>query len=572
MPNCTSISRTMRRWLACSAAALLVLAGMAAPAAAQSDEMKPIAVISATNYTELLSDVDFLGQFGGQVKAGQQADSMLMLFTQQQGLQGLDKSKPWGAVVLTDGFQFVPVVCLPVTDYDKLLALPTMFQMGVSDVGDGISEIEIPNQSIYVKKSGNWAFLAQAPEMLESTPADPAKLFNSLAKDYDLGVRVMVQNVPEMYRSIAIEQIRAGAQQGLQQMPNETDEAFEARSKMTEANIEQLVKLVNELDELEIGFNTEPEAGNVTLDFTCSGIAGSDLGNQIASYTPVGTKFSGCIKEGAAIQFNLTSETPSDVLDSQRDAMMGQLSSLRQQIMNAIDQEVDLPNEEARDTVKEAIGDLMDSLEATALTGKLDMAGYFDVSDDSLSMVAGGYAKETSKIESALKKLAALVEGDPNFPGINWNADSHAGCTIHSLSIPVPADEEDAREMLGESLDVALALGDDTFYLAAGANSMSNMKAAMDASGGSSDVVKPMKISVALTPLVRLGLKAEPDATGEAMLDALTTKSEGEDQIHVTVDMVDGKARYRLELEKGVLHAFGAAAMEARRQGAAAGF
>ncbi len=116
-----------------------------------------------------------------------------------------------GAVVQTDGFQFVPVVCLPVSDLDALLQLPGMFAMTTSDIGDGITEIEIPNQSVFVKKDGNWAFLAQQPEMLETTPDNPGEMFDKLTADYDVAARVMLQNVPEMYRSIAIEQMRAGA-------------------------------------------------------------------------------------------------------------------------------------------------------------------------------------------------------------------------------------------------------------------------------------------------------------------------------------------------------------------------
>ncbi|MGI9456806.1 MAG: hypothetical protein ACR2NU_09600, partial [Aeoliella sp.] len=433
-----------------------------------SGEMKPVAVIAASSYDELIADIDHLGELGGQPKAGQQIEGMLALFTQGQGLQGLDKAKEWGAVVQTDGFQFNPIVCLPVSDLDSLLGLVEGFGMTTSDVGDNITDIESPNQSIYVKQEGDWACVAQTPEMLTDTPADPADLFKSLTDEYDIGARVMLQNVPEMYRQIAIQQLQAGAEQGLERMPNENDDAYEARRKGVEANIDQVVQLMEELDEITIGFNVDNSAGNAYLDFAYSALPGSQAASALAAYEAMKTNFAGCLNEQAAVRFNITAETPPEVLAQQSEQIEVQIQSLRQQAMNAIDQEAELPNDAARDTLKEAANDLLDALEATALTGQFDAAGHVDVDAGTFSVVAGGFAKETGKIESAAKKIVALVENEPGFAGVSWNADSHQGASIHTMSIPVPADEEEAQKLFGDSLDLALALGNDVVYFAAG--------------------------------------------------------------------------------------------------------
>lgn len=572
MPTCTCPRNLLGRTLSCVALSALMAFTLTAPAEAQTGEMKPVAVVAVTDYDELLTDIDYLGQFGGQVKAGQQMNNMLLLFTQNKGLEGLDKSKPWGAVVQTDGFQFTPVVCLPVTDLDSLLELVSVFGMATSDVGDGVTEIEIPNQSVYVKQEGDWAFLAQTPEMLATTPADPGKMFVEMTGDYDVAARVMVQNVPEMYRSIAVEQLRAGAEQGLQQQDGETDEAFEARRKVTEAQVEQIAQFINELDELALGFNSDPEQGGVILDFVYGGLPDTQVAKAIQAYTNTQTKFAGCMKDGAAMQMNICVTSPPELVAEYRDQMQGQIDSMRQQIANAIDQEADLPNEEARDTVKEAANDLMDVFEATAMTGQFDMAGHMDIREGSMSAVAGGFTKDTGKIESALKKLAALVEDDPEFPGVNWNAESHAGASIHTMSIPVPADEDEARQLFGDALDIAVALGDDVAFVAGGLNCVSEIKAAMDGSGGSPVAVKPMNFSLALTPIMQMVAETQPNPAVDAMLEALATKSDGMDQVHLTGEEVDGQLRTRFTIEEGVLQAIGASVMEARRQGAAAGF
>jgi hypothetical protein len=140
------------------------------------------------------------------------------------------------------------------------------------------------------------------------------------------------------------------------------------------------------------------------------------------------------------------------------------------------------------------------------------------------------------------------------------------------MSIPVPEDEPDTRDLLGEKLDVALAMGSDVVYFAAGQDCVGQLKQAMDASNGSAESVKPMQLSIALTPILQMASQAQPNPVADSMFDALTTKSDGQDQLHMTAEAVDGKLRARLELEKGVLEAIGAAVMSARRQGAAAGF
>lgn len=567
MPN----PRTFRSLLLGAIAGLAALAPLATRATAQ-DETKTVAVIAVTSYDELLTDIDYLGEFGGQVQAGQSLNNMLLMFTQNKGLQGVDQSKAWGAMVQTDGQQFMPVVCLPVTDLDAVLATVSNFGMTTSEIEDGLTEIEMPNQSVYVKKQGNWAFVSQEAEHLSTTPGDPADTFTKMTAEYDVAARVMVQNVPAIYRAMAVENVRKGAEQGMERQEGESDEAYEDRKKMTEANIEQIAKSIDELEEVSLGFNTDTDAGNVILDFSYRARPDTQLAKGIAVYQDTKTDYAGCMNEGAAMLFNISATTPPELLSEYRDQMQGQWQSMRQQAMNAIDQWDDLPDDEAREVIKDAAGDLMDAFEATAMSGKLDSAGYVDVENGQMKGVAGGYLKDTAKVESALRKLSAWKEKDPNFPGVHWNAESYGGAAIHTLSVPIPEDKDDARKMFGDTLDVAVALGDEVAYVAVGSNYLATLKSAMDGSGSSATPVKPMRFSLALTPIMMVAAETESNPGVDAMLDALVTKSNGEDQVHVTVDEADGAMRVRFELEKGVLEAIGAAARQAQRQGAAAGF
>lgn len=540
-----------------------------------SSEMKPVAVIAASSYNELIGDIDFLGELGGQQNAGQQLEGMLAMFTQGQGLKGMEKTRAWGAIVQTDGSQFNPVICLPVTDLDAMLAIMENFGMTTSEVGDGIIEIEAPNQSIYVKADGPWAFISQTPEMLEETPADPAPLFDELSKEYDLSVRVMLQNVPDLYRQIAIQQLKAGAEQGLERQPGENDEDYEARRKLTEANIDQLVQMMEELDEITLGVHINKSEGNIHFDFAYSALPNTQAALALSVYRDAKTEFAGCLNSGAAIRFNLTADSPPELVEQQREQAEAQIQSLRQQAMNAIDRDTELPNDEAREALKEAVNDLLDVLQATAVSGHFDAAGFVDLGPQSFSAVAGGFAKETKQIETALKKLAEVAQNEPRFPGVNWNADSHAGTTIHTMAIPVPDDEPQAQEIFGEALDIAVALGDEAVFFAAGQDCMANLKEAIDGSGSAAATeVKPMHMTISLLPIVKMIAESDAGANPAvmAMADALEASEVGADEMHMTAETVDDKLRMRIQLEQGVLKAFAAAGAAARRAGAGAGF
>ena len=86
-------------------------------------ESKPIAVIAASSYDNLVSDINFIGSLADRPQLGQMLEGSIALFTQGKGLAGIDKTKPWGVFLLSAGDMGVtPVGCVAVTDKDGKLA------------------------------------------------------------------------------------------------------------------------------------------------------------------------------------------------------------------------------------------------------------------------------------------------------------------------------------------------------------------------------------------------------------------------------------------------------------------
>ena len=96
-----------------STLAVGLLLSVGREAAAQEAEMKPLLVVASAGFNELIEDMNFVGDASGMPELGTSLEGMLDLFTQGQGLGGLDKDRPWGMTVSTDGGSFQILGSIP---------------------------------------------------------------------------------------------------------------------------------------------------------------------------------------------------------------------------------------------------------------------------------------------------------------------------------------------------------------------------------------------------------------------------------------------------------------------------
>ena len=201
----------------------------------------------------------------------------------------------------------------------------------------------------------------------------------------------------------------------------------------------------------------------------------------------------------------------------------------------------------------------------------MDAAAALDLSPESLTLVAGVYVKVTSKFESGLKKLDAAAREMHNNPGLQWNAESHAGVNFHTMTIPLPADQEAPRKVLGDELDIAFGIGEEAVYVAAGRDSMAAVKRAIDVSASQREKnVPPVEFVVSLTPIVEtMAAQAEEGPqkeTAQAVAEMLRNEAQDRDHLRVFAKVIPNGIRYRYEAEAGVLKAIGKVAEEKQRQ------
>ena len=517
-----------------------------------ADTAKPVAVLSIASYDRIMADVAMFGELAGNPDLDKNLEGMLQLFTQGQGLVGLDKKRPWCVTLTTDGAAFQPLVYLPVDDVDKLLGSLAGLIGEADDVGDGLYELNVFGQEVLVKEKNKWAVIGQSAEAIASAPDDPAELLDGLDTKYDVGLRLYVQNIPEVYRSLAIDQLRVGVESGLGRLPNEGEAEYEARRAITENQLDALTTTIDDIDQVTLGVAVDLEAKSAHIDLTLSAVPGSKSAKQMKQMKTVATDFAGFLDPEAAASLNLTSQ----IAEEDAEQFVAALATIRTTAIDHIDNESKLTDEGSKALAKEMANGVFDAIEATLKGGKIDAAATLYLNDDAMALVVGAHVVDPGSLEDALKKFAKLAEKEPNFPGIQYDAESHEGVRFHTASIPVPEDKGISK-ILGEKLDVAVGIGETSVYFALGTDCVQLTKALIDKSKAASNKeLAPFQLNVSLAPIFQFAVAMQDDDEGREKLsvwaDALA-KAEGKDKVSLVVVPEKEGITIRLEAQEGVL-------------------
>ena len=525
-------------------AVLLFLTLPQAPARAQ--EKQTIAVMSLSSIDSLLGNVQYLAEVAGAGDAGR----MVAMMAQPYG-QGLDSKKPVGFVLWTDGQQFQPLGFIPVKDLKQTLALLEEQVGKARDAGNGVLEIPAP-QPVFVKEQNGWAFIGQTVESLRTLPPNPTDSLAGLDKKYDIAVQVNIRNVPQQFRDMAITTLKEGVQQGLQQLPEEDAEDFELRQKLVKAQMEQIDAFVNESDQITLGWKTDPTAKRTFLDMTFTAQPGTKTAKQMAMLSDAKSNFAGFLVPDAALTLNSATQIPPEQIQQN----LAMLQNLRNSALSEIEKDDKLEDPQARKAASELLGAVFDIITSTFKTGEIDGGAAVLLNPKAMTILAGFHVADGSEVEKVVRRLAELAKNEPDFPGIKFDADKHSGVTFHTMSVPIPEDE-DARKVLGENLEVAIGIGERSAYVGLGPDCVSSLKKTITSSESSPNKpVPPFQLTLAMTPIMEFISSIEDNPLIATATDALK-QSGGKDHMFLRGIPVENGLTYRIELEEGVLRAIG---------------
>ena len=534
--------------LAATVITLCLAASARDPMAAE----KPALVVSIASVDRVLANVDYLTRATGMEQFGVMARFMATPY-----LEGLDTEKPVGILVHVadepSGVAFVAV-----TDFAAVLAKISELIGPPEDVGGGVKEFDANNLSVFFKEVDGWVFVSTEAAMLNDLPANPGELLEGLDQDYEIAIRVNVPNIPQPLRQMAISEMKKGFEQSI---ASELDvEQRQLQEKLGGSGLEGLIRFVEEADQVTLGFGVDEDEGTTYLDMSVTALAGSKLAAQMADMSSLKSDFTGFIRSDAAATLHFSSPLPEE---DQAQALL-MLKVAREKALEEIASDSDLKNEQVRDKAKKVANALLDVLEDTIKSGKVAGGATLLLDGTSIRFVAGGHVADGRAVESSLKELAELAKSSPKAPTITFNAGQHGDVSLHTLALPVPEDEEEARRVFGDELFVVVGTGAKSVYLALGTGGDGLIKEVIDASARGNSSAPPMIFEVALGPILQFAANFEDDPNVVALAEALGD-AQGKDHITIRARAIERGMSYRFGIEEGILQLIGkAVAMQNR--------
>jgi hypothetical protein len=532
--------------------------------------MKPLLVISLANYQGMIDDLDFVGQVSGTPDMGKGVEGLISLVTQGQGLVGLDKSKPWGMAASTDGVSFQILGFLPIKELDKFIAAIGGIAGEAEDVGDGTWKMELQGQAIYFKQKGDWTFASIGTEFMQELPDDPVKMLGGLEKKYDFAVQISIQNIPDIFRQLAIEQIKIGLEQGfeggipgLDALPGadalpldslpQLDEKQQALAReLASHQMDSMSELLEDTEQITFGVTIDRESGKTLGDVIMTVEPESKAASKLAKSSDGKTNYSGFYSADASVSMNVNLVLSQDDIAAAKESV----ATIRDQLKILVEERIP-GGAEVQDVVKGFVDKAVDIAEATAESGKID-AGMSLVGKGPYTLLAGGYVSDEKEVTKLVDEFVETLETQVGFYGFERNVATHKGVSFHRASVPPLPGEEGAAmaDLFGDDIDLVVGVADKRTYLAIGKDALEQVKQAIDRSEADADKsVPPMQFTGSMATLLKLmpqGEEADPT------LATVVSSLEGtKDRITVTLKPRENGTELHFEGEEGFLKVIG---------------
>lgn len=536
---------------------------------AQADspgDPKPLAVVAFAELDELLGDIQYVGELADKPQLGKGLRAILSLVTRGKGLVGLDKTRPWGAVLRIDGEKPTGCALLPITDLEQLHQTLKPFIEEVTELDDGVYKVvgKERKKPLFVKeKDGGWLLASDNLQALAHAPADPGELFAELTEAYDVAVRLYVGNVPDEHREKFIAKVKQEAQEKLQRKDGEDEQEFTVRKILTEKLLRAVVCAAKELDQVTLGWSLDREAHNASLEVSATALDGSRAAEHLAKLGQAKTAFGGFHLPGATLTGVCVAECPVGSRD--REDLGTVIDAFRTKAFKDIDAKEE--SKEKAEAGKQLVGGLLDVIEETIASGRLDGGAAVMLKPKGVTLVTGRYIANGQKLEKTLKQLVEAVRKEhPDFVEkvLKTDVAEHNGVRFHTVSLPIPEDAKDREKLVqavGDPLVIVVGIGPQSFYLSAGKHAVPGLRKAIRRSeDGSPETVPPLQFSVALGDVARFVAavgKEEQQAAARKAAGVLE-KADGQDHVNVSILPIERGVKLRLEAEEGVLKLIGA--------------
>lgn len=520
--------------------------------AAAVEATEPVLVVTLGSISKLTQDVNYITGVVGQPQAGGIFGLMAGTFT-----QGLDTTQPIGIFVpLVNGVP-KPLAMIPTADVKSVLARLEAQTGPADELPDGTLAITVGASMVFIQQQGNWAVLAPERDLLAMAPADPLAAMEGMGNDYDLALRMKMQQIPAETRATLTAQIRQGFEQAMaQQASGDT----EAARKMAENSMAQFDQLINDTDELSFGFNIDQSGKQVVINGAFTAVAGSELASIYGGQHAIPSNFSSVIRNDAAAFYHAATSISPDAVEQSRASLDSSLETVRNALKNE-----DSLSDQQREDINELIDRVTDLSVKSIAKGRADMGALLLADESDFRFVFGSFVADGNEAAQIVKDLAKKVENEPKAPRFKFDQSVYNGVTMHLIEADVPAKEDEARRVFGDVLRVHVGTGAESVYLAVGNNSEELMKQLIDSAGEDQSTDRPVgQLQLTLMPILAYAQSIESNDALGAMIDALS-RAPDQGQLTLVQENIENGQEITTKIGEGLLQAIGAAARQAQQ-------
>ncbi len=524
---------------------------------------EPAVVISIANMDEQLKDIKYLLTASGFPEFNFLAKAAIRGYA-----EGVDFSRNAGVAVYFEGDNPTPGFSgfIPVEDLELLLDSIA----GIADVEENDDQsflITLPDDTeIRVEEKGGYALFGTTAELLKRLPAEPAKMLDNTLSKYNIAFTISPQHVPQSLRDQALDTIKEGSMQTLDQLDEELQEV---QRKNLESQMRQFEMLINDSETVMIGMAADADNKKLYTDIEFIAKAGTELAkktNESKATKP--SRFSGFLMQDAAMNFNGNGNMPA--ADGASYGTL--LVEGKKSVIELLNEEGELSDAEF-EKVEELVESVVDVLNETLKEGDVDM-GMATMLEGSDANLAGGMTvADPAKVEQAIKDLIPMLKerldtiDDPEVPVIEFNLDieTHEGVRFHEINVSI--DDEEAREMLGDSISVAIGFGKDSVYFGLGNSPMQLIKKGM---AGKEKTEFSSEMNFHIAPFLKLAARA-PSSPDQLEILAEQLTENGGDMLRFYAKHIPNGSFTRLEMQDGILSLI-KSGVEAAQEGFGDGF
>lgn len=520
--------------------------------------MLPVAVLSCASVDHLSGGVKLLSEVSGNNSLAPLLEKFLAGKTSIQSLDGIDASKPLGAVIASDGLRIVPMAMLPLTDCEKFLLAIAPAVGEVTPVRDGVWKIGRRDLTGYMRQQGAWLFISQTEENLAWTP-DPPKILaqpriGAQGADYDASLQFNLQRIPEEFRTMAIDMLRIAMRQSLARRDGETKAAHELRHKLTSWQFLSIEQLLSESGQITLGARLDRETRQAQIDLFVQPLPGSKLATRVETLKQAAPR---CMIGGddAFLRGHATLSLNAEQRSRVREEL-GQTAP----IIDALLAESDwLTADEDRKVLQGLASTLFEAAQATVDTGRLDVGFALSGSKPPITAIAAVHLGAGAPLEKMFERLSQLARQNQKFAAFQLDAARIGDHRVHAVMLHNGA-AATLQKLLGDDPKLFVVFARDAMWLAAGTEALPALEKCFAAPAGDVVASAPIELQVHLRSLLEVSTATLESGTLTAGLTLVKGQlRQSDDRVRLSVSADDSRLHLQLVGHEGTLRlgAFG---------------